>query len=298
MDTIHRFIDKYFDIEHNEQSTENLNYVIASNYEEEFEEYQNIDVGDLPNICAVININEFKRITDDHGNLKEDLGYLLNKRNVRILFATEKINYKLPDDYAMFYHYYFKVIRQNDIYMKKFRFRFVDDLMINPGMVAHPDEPFIDPFSHTCDEWVIIARDEDSVDLGGGAILINCNPEGKHFGKLLFYSSNDEGTGYMPGFYFDDFLVIMMDHFDIMMEMKTEQSDSESSDSENLSAYASENSDVEDSGDNSIVDYFSYSRCFNANDYFTKRNEKIMPIINKYLPADLCKVILGYVYCQ
>lgn len=57
------------------------------------------------------------------------------------------------------------------------------------------------------------------------------------------------------------------------------------------------NSDDLSDNDYSIVDYFSCNNCFNNNEYFTKKNQEIMTIINKYLPTEICKVIIEYILC-
>lgn len=284
MDTIEKFAKLFFDTipkncrqantkRKSQKYLTNHGISIASNYKDEYNECKNKQTG-IYNDNDCLDINIYREI------VKGNIDSFIDEDNLIILFATEKINYKLPEEYALFYNRFFKSSKDPDIHLKSTGFAFIPSLIIQPEIVAYPCNAYIDPFSHTCDEWIVIAEDDYSIDNGCGRVFINCNPNGNYFGKLLFYSSSDDGCGYVSSFYFDDFLLILMDKFSKI------------------------NFPQDSDPERSIVDYFSYFQgfndyeYFNNNEYFTKRNSAIMNIINKFLCTDLCKIILDYVYYE
>ena len=75
--------------------------------------------------------------------------------------------------------------------------------MLDSGFLSCIYEPSWKVTDTTSDEWLLILTDEHSVDNGNGSIHINCNPESKYFGKMIIFSSCDEGIGTLTSFTFD-----------------------------------------------------------------------------------------------
>jgi hypothetical protein len=283
---IKQFTNLYFCLKFQSIEKTKIYNKIASNYEEEYKNIQ--DHSYRPHESCCFDINEYKEAikSDYNGKL------LIWESDPIILFAVKKIDYRLPESYKLFYEYVFGLSNLTEVYIKRKNFVFVSNLLINPEVVAYPSDAYIDPFSFTCDEWIVIVKDYDSIDNGQGRIFINCNPDGNFFGKLLFYSSNDEGSCYVSSFYFDEFLLIMIDLYDKMMKINTTKINDSNSDSDI-------DIDIDDLVDiHSIVDYFSFSNNFDNNLFFKKRNDNIKPILNNFLLMSLCEIILEYGYYE
>jgi hypothetical protein len=192
-----------------------------------------------------------------------------------ILYAENKINYSLPYGFEEFYKLLSKEV---DFINGRAQFHHVLD--IDTTMIALPDEEFIDPFSHTCDEWLKIITESETWCFN--YVFINCNRDSEHFGRLIFLHYGctiSEDVGYVSGFYFEEFLIYMIEEYDKLKDF-------------NMSNQMCLNSEDFPYHIQTIVRHFIYD--FDANKYFSERNGKIEPWLKTYFAAGVSDLILTY----
>ena len=160
------------------------------------------------------------------------------------------------------------------------KFRFVADIYPNPNILAQGLGKYIDPLSHTCDEWFVIAEEGLSIS-NNDRLFINCNPMSAYYGKLLFYSPCDHGSGYVSPFYFDDFLSILIDKYDVLTKINTK---------DNRRNYNG-------SGVYSIINFFACNRKIDVfyEKFYSNFNNKFN--CNKYFSTH-SKNVFDYISCK
>lgn len=184
--------------------------------------------------------------------------------------------YELPAGYAEFYARYPNGVSFKDpgVSFAKTPSHSDSDHFINPNGAA------IDPWTHYTEEWINILADANSVDNGGGALLINCAPQSEHFGRLMFYSSNDEGSQYFTTFQFDDWIAIMIDQAPAIEK--------------SFRDCLPDPSDMTAECSGSIVDYFCYNAGFDCDAYFATRSDVVSACLGPWLLAELATIVAEY----
>lgn len=152
----------------------------------------------------------------------EDYNYN-NEGNINaiIINSNKPPEYKLPVDFEIFCRMFPNgVIFKSEIFLsdnnkpavkfcKEMEHTTLDITYICEFVENHPDLNIL-----YLDEWVRILTDINSSCNSQGSLCMNICPSSKYYGKLIFYTSCDDGIGKIMPYEFKEFLEIAINEYE------------------------------------------------------------------------------------